>query len=72
MADCECLPKCPFFNDRMEAMPSMNEIYKEKYCHTDNSACARYLVLKALGRERVPLDLYPHQVARAEEIIAQG
>ena len=33
-----------------------------KYCKGDNSGCARYMVFKALGREEVPLDLYPNQV----------
>jgi hypothetical protein len=24
MADCECLPGCPFFNDRMQNMPAVS------------------------------------------------
>jgi len=70
MADCECLPKCPFFNDKMQGVPAMISILKNKYCRGDNSICARYMVFKALGRERVPADLFPNQVERAQGLIS--
>lgn len=70
MADCKLLEKCPFFNDQMKDMPDMAELTKEKYCKGDCSVCARYMVFKALGREKVPLDLFPFQVERASRIIA--
>ena len=60
MADCECLPTCPFFNDQMADMPSMSEIIKH---------CARHMVFRTLGRPAIPKDLYPSQVERAEELI---
>ena len=69
MAECEVLSKCPFFNDRMKDMPDVAEVYKKKYCKTDNSACARYMVLKKLGREKVPADLYPNMADKAKAII---
>lgn len=72
MAECVCLPKCPFFNDKMKDMPAMIEVYKDKYCRSDNSRCARFMVFKALGREKVPLDLYPNQVEMAQKIIADN
>ncbi len=46
MADCICLPKCLFFNDKMENMPSMAQMYKAKYCIGDKSKCARYMVFE--------------------------
>lgn len=70
MADCECLPTCPFFNDQMTEMPSMAQIIKDRYCKGSNVNCARHMVFRVLGRERVPADLYPSQVERAEEILA--
>lgn len=70
MADCVCLSGCIFFNDKMQNMPSMAHIYKDRYCRGDNTECARYMVFKALGRENVPADLYPNDVARARDIIA--
>ena len=70
MADCECLEKCPFFNDKMQNMPAVAEMYKESYCKKDNSSCARYMVFKTLGRDRVPADLYPNNVDLAREILS--
>ena len=72
MADCNLLEKCVFFNDKMANMPSTSEIVKMRYCRGDNKECARYLVCTALGRERVPADLFPNQAERAREIIAKG
>jgi hypothetical protein len=72
MAQCERLSGCPFFNDKMTGMPQTTESFKEKYCRNRYSACARYMVLKALGAERVPIDLYPNMRGRAKEIIAKG
>ncbi len=52
--ECENLAGCPFFNDKMANMPAISAIYKKKYCKYDRNACARYMVCKALGREKVP------------------
>ncbi len=69
MAECECLPKCPFFHDKMESMPALAGMMKKKYCQGDNSTCARFMVFKAKGRDFVPGDLYPSQQDRAKQII---
>jgi hypothetical protein len=70
MADCECLAGCVFFNDKMKSMPSSATQFKNKYCKGDNAECARYMVLKALGREKVPPSLFPNQTEKAREIIS--
>jgi hypothetical protein len=70
MADCELLEGCVFFNDKMANMPATAELYKDQYCRENNLECARYVVFKALGREKVPLDLFPNMKDRAQEIIA--
>ena len=72
MVECECLARCPFFNDKMANMPATTEMYKRKYCRGDNSQCGRYVVFKALGRERVPTDLYPHELERAQQLASTG
>jgi len=72
MADCEILGTCIFFNDKMANMPGTTASYKQRYCQGDNSMCARYLVFQALGRPKVPADLFPNQADRAEKIIAAG
>lgn len=70
MKDCELLEKCVFFNDKMANMPSTASVIKLRYCKEDSSGCARFLVCKMLGREKVPADLFPNQEDRARQIIA--
>jgi hypothetical protein len=68
MADCEKLEKCPFFNDKMAAMPSTAATMKRRYCGADKENCARYqLSSKGIA---VPPDLFPNQRDRALEILA--
>lgn len=69
MPDCERLAGCAFFNDKMDQMPAMSDIIKTKYCCGDKTSCARYQVLIALGKERVPADLFPNQTERAQALI---
>ena len=72
MADCECLPRCPFFNDRMKGLEAIKDMMKRRFCQGDSTDCARHMVFKALGRERVPPDLVPNQMDRAKALIAAG
>jgi hypothetical protein len=69
MADCECLVGCPFFNGRMAHKPATSEMYKKVYCRGSDIQCARYIVFSALGRDAVPIDLFPNQVDRAYDVI---
>lgn len=70
MADCECLPKCPFFHDRMADKPATAQIMKKRYCLGDSSGCARHQVFKAAGSQYVPANLFPSQVERVPGILA--
>jgi hypothetical protein len=69
MADCMCLPKCVFFNDKMADMPATAERMKTKLCRGDNAQCARFMVFNTLGRDKVPGNLYPNMVERAKVLI---
>lgn len=69
MADCPCLPKCPFFNDQMASRPSTAEMMKRRYCKGDYSNCARWMVFQAVGKESIPSDLFPNQVDRVKTLI---
>lgn len=71
MADCVCLPRCPFFNDRMANMPSMAQQYKKRYCQGDSADCARHMIFSTLGRDHVPPGLFPNQVDKAWAILAE-
>jgi hypothetical protein len=71
MADCECLKGCIFFNNKMVvSMPAMSDAIKERYCRGDCSECARYVVFKALGKEKVPPNMFPIDLERAKKILA--
>jgi hypothetical protein len=67
---CEKLPTCPFYNEKMPIDKGLGAVYRQKYCVSDNSKCARYMVVVAAGPQAVPLDLYPNMTSRAEQIIA--
>jgi len=69
MADCECLPKCIFFNDKMANKPATAQLMKNQYCHGDNAKCARHMVAAAVGTEHVPSDLFPTQTDRVKGIV---
>ncbi len=72
MDDCEFSPGCLFFNDKMSGKPTVLGMIKCGYCHNDFLNCARYLVRKQLGADKVPEDLFPHEKRRALEIIGQA
>ena len=72
MPECKLLETCPFFNDKMPIDSGMGAMYKKKYCENDNTSCARYMVVEALGREKTPVDLFPNMIDRAEETIKAG
>lgn len=62
MDDCQCISGCPFFNNKMSNMPAMANILKKRYCQGDFNECARFTVFTALGKGKVPIDLYPNQM----------
>ncbi|HEX9109102.1 MAG TPA: hypothetical protein VF832_17770 [Longimicrobiales bacterium] len=70
MGECVCLPRCPFFNDRMANMPATAQLIKNRYCLGVQDSCARHMVFEKLGSPAVPADLYPTQVERAKEVLA--
>lgn len=72
MAECELIQGCIFFNDKMQNMPATAEILKSKFCKDAYAICARYMVFKALGRPKVPVDLYPQQQEKAAKVIQAG
>lgn len=72
MADCECLEKCPFFNDKMAERPATANLMKMQYCKGDFESCARHRIFKALGKDAVPADLFPSQTDRADAILARN
>lgn len=72
MAQCELIKNCIFFNDQMANMPTTAALFKQTYCEQDASKCARYRIFQALGRGKVPSDLFPNQESRAKQIIEEA
>lgn len=67
--DCTYLLQCPFYNNLMPDMLEFLSLDKARYCVDDLSSCARYQVSKTVGREKLPMDLYPRQIERVAEIL---
>lgn len=70
MVECDRLPTCIFFNDRMEDMPTVASLLKKQYCQGDFRACARYRVEAKLGSTNVPGNLLPQDSTTADRIVA--
>ncbi|NMA54990.1 MAG: hypothetical protein GX952_03525 [Firmicutes bacterium] len=66
---CQYLQGCPFYNDKMDIESGLGKLYKNRYCLGNNTKCARYMVCEQLGKEFVPIGLYPNMHEQAEEII---
>ncbi|MBN1942835.1 MAG: hypothetical protein JW849_06015 [Phycisphaerae bacterium] len=71
MNPCELLETCPFFTEKLGALPGLTKMLKEQYCLFVKTRCARYRVVQAVGRQHVPSDLYPNDAKRAESIILE-
>ena len=71
MADCEHIAGCLFFNDKMADKPATADMLKQRFCLGDKSGCARYMVRTALGKENVPVDMYPNQKEKALILIGK-
>ncbi len=69
MADCSLIDSCIFFKEKMQNMPSMTKMYKQRYCKGEMEQCARYQVYKEVGKGNVPDDLYPNDSAKVEEVL---
>jgi hypothetical protein len=54
----------------MSAIPETAERLKERYCRNDGVNCARLMVRDALGADKVPVDLYPMQKAKAKDLLS--
>lgn len=72
MANCEMLPECLFFSDKLANMPTIADNLKNIFCLGDNTLCARYLIAKHLGKDKIPFDLFPHNTDRVEIILASN
>jgi len=70
--ECPYLETCIFFQDKMNNMPATANVMKKRYCLGDNSQCARFMVAQALGRAKVPTDMFPNQYDKAKKLISNN
>ncbi|RKX83558.1 MAG: hypothetical protein DRP58_08550 [Spirochaetes bacterium] len=71
MQECELIENCEFYNGQLKGNKEQIEAMKEKYCKVNNLNCARYMIFMALGKEKMPNELFPHQKDRAYLLISQ-
>jgi hypothetical protein len=69
MGNCPFMEGCIFYRGQM---PTTTELLKNTVCKGNHISCARCMVALVLGRERVPPDLYPSDVARAKDILKKN
>jgi len=69
--DCELMELCPFFQNASADSKAVS-LLREVYCRGSQQQCARYVILKTVGREHVPSTLYPNQIHLAESIIKKA
>ena len=71
MATCEKLPKCPFYQGKMDINTGLGSMYKKKYCEGDKTTCARYIIATQLGAEFVTNNIFPNMNDLAEKMLAE-
>jgi hypothetical protein len=62
MACCDLQPNCYFYNDTLSHLPQRAYFFRDKYCNGDFSECARYIIFKAYGHDKVPRYLCPNDI----------
>jgi len=70
MSQCPRYSICTFSSSIAETEPEAFSLLRTRYCNGNYSACARFAVMKALGPERVPMNLQPHHHDQARALIA--
>lgn len=69
MAECELIDACASFYEKLSYMKSTARLMKGAYCQWNYSECARYIVYKVHGKEKVPVDLYPSDLDGANKLV---
>ena len=65
---CELLKTCSFFVLEVKSA-ALAEQFKKKFCCENKESCARYMIAKAAGLDKIPPALYPNEFDKALDII---
>ena len=68
MTRCSLLSSCVFFRNGLTEMPCTTESLKNKYCRGNYGECARFMISKTRGSEKVPHDLAPNDMFESLEV----
>jgi len=71
MPQCELMASCAFLAERASFLPMAARAVMARYCMENHEHCARYMVYKVLGAERVPDQLYPGEIEDAWKLILE-
>ena len=69
MAECEFIDRCPFFRKIITTGGTLDKMYREQFCSGTYEMCARHKIASTLGKENVPVNLYPNMFDQAEALI---
>ena len=48
---------------------TLDKMYKEQFCNGTYEMCARHKIASVLGKEKVPVNIYPNMFDQAEALI---
>jgi hypothetical protein len=60
MRECVLLDSCWFYNELLPQYPSEYDHMKKDYCMNCYFECARYQLSRMLGRDKIPVGLFPN------------
>lgn len=72
MEKCQFIDECSFFKEEpIASMHNLIQRFRDEYCHSNCSSCARYRISAALGLTYVPALMMPTQLEWAELILKE-
>jgi len=67
--ECEILPCCQFFKEKMKDLPKAAEYIRDRICRDNYQSCNRFRIYREYGKEHIPGDLDPDDIMEAKRII---
>ena len=67
---CDLHGECVYFDQQhMEQLAGLAGLYRNRYCDSDHTRCARHRVLAAFGEGAVPRGMRPNDHTQAAEML---
>lgn len=72
MAECVFLKTCPVYGEYLNNS-KLAKVMQESYCMQASveKICASLIIKALLGKEKVPIDLFPNDIEEARKIIKE-